>query len=451
MRKPDISFLLLWIGLLLIPPCTALLTGEEQKKTESYTLDQYLEKVSQYSRDLNIARKNILQAELGVRQAKASLFPRIALQGGYARNFLDLKQPSPVAVDTTVGGIAPLIYKDVDVNKDNNFSLGLSASQVIFDMRAYDALKYGQEYENITRTGYKEADRTIRNAAKKLYFLAVLQEEVVKVKEASEQNEYNVYLDARKKYEAGVVQELEVLRAEVNWKTKRSEISQAQKDAELARINLKTLAGIPLDTELILEERLETVPPFPSSVPLEEVLGQRSDYELLLRQKRLAELSVALARDEAYPSVAGILSWNRSYSDDGFNFDDPKDIFQLGFQVSIPLYTGGAVSSKVNSALLEIEKTELEINKLRDTITTEIRRIELTLQEARERIDTAIALRETAERAYQLAQHAHRNGLITTLEMNDSAVQLEGARLQYSLAVFDYLTTYFDWETAMGR
>ncbi len=248
-----------------------------------------------------------------------------------------------------------------------------------------------------------------------------------------------------------MVQELEVLRAEVNWKTKRSEISQAQKDAELARINLKTLAGIPLDTELILEERLETVPPFPSSVPLEEVLGQRSDYELLLRQKRLAELSVALARDEAYPSVAGILSWNRSYSDDGFNFDDPKDIFQLGVQVSIPLYTGGAVSSKVNSALLEIEKTELEINKLRDTITTEIRRIELTLQEARERIDTAVALRETAERAYQLAQHAHRNGLITTLEMNDSAVQLEGARLQYSLAVFDYLTTYFDWETAMGR
>jgi hypothetical protein len=58
-------------------------------------------------------------------------------------------------------------------------------------MRAYEALKYGREYENITRTGYKEADRTIRNAAKKLYFLAVLQEEVVKVKEASEQNEYN--------------------------------------------------------------------------------------------------------------------------------------------------------------------------------------------------------------------------------------------------------------------
>ncbi|MFQ3546754.1 MAG: TolC family protein [Termitinemataceae bacterium] len=416
------------------------------------SLEQYLQRVSEKSQDLNIARRNIMQAELGVKQAKSSLFPRINLQVGYARNFLDITQPYPVAADTGSGSDpAPLIYQSIDINKDNSFSLGLSATQVIFDMRAYDALKYGREFENLMKTGLKEAERSLRNAAKKLYFLGILLQEVKKVKESSERNAFEVYQDMKRRYTAGVVQELEVLRAEVNWKMKRSEVSQAVKDVEVAVLNLKTLGGIPAATSVVLTEKMEFLPSLPAEILPDTVLPQRSDYELLLRQKRMAELSVALAKDEAYPSVAGVLSWARNYEDNALRFRDPTDFMQLGIQVTVPLYTGGAVSSKVAGAILEVEKKDLELNKLRDSISTELSRLHLSLKEAKERVDTASALKETAEQAYKLAARSHQNGLLTTLELNDAAVQLEGARLQYTIAHYDYLSAYFDWETALGK
>ena len=396
---------------------------------ESYTLDQYLRQVEKNAKELLLARQDIDQAELGVRQAKSALFPSVFAQAGYTRNFLELPQPYP----------------------SNEYFAGVSASQALLNLKAYHALKFGEEYTALQRTVYEETLRSILTSAKKLYYQAVLLRENLIVKQASENGDYATYQNVKRKYEAGVIQELEVLRAEVVWRTKIAETAQARKNLAVLLLGMKSLAGIPRDEEFVPTDTFTRVPPLPPEADPAKVLAARSDYELLLRQKRMAEITIDLARADYYPTVSAELTYGYTSMSDGFRLGGGTDVLQLGVRISLPVYTGGARSTGMDIERSSLEKKRIEIAAMQDRILTETRQIFLSLVEAKDRIDTAGAVLQTAERAYALALLSQQNGLITQLELNESAVQLEGARLGLNAAVYDYLSSYFDWEKATGE
>ena len=419
---------------------------------EDYDLKAYLARVREHSKDLALARKDIASALLDVKAAWSNLLPSVYAQAGYNRNLKDVMQSYPVAVDTSgAAGVKQLIWQEVDVNKNNEFSAGLVMSQNLFNLKALDALKFGEEYSGLTKNVYDEISRSVLAAAKKLYFQTVLLDELAKVKATSEKSDRDIYLDMKKKFEAGAIQELDMLRAEVSWKSKIAETTQAKKNRDVALINLKFLAGLPPDAAVVLKDGFSKVPDLPQEAALGGVLSARSDYAMLLRQKRMAELAKDLARDDYYPVVSGSLTYGYQATSDSFKLTEDKvQVLQLGVKVSMPVYTGGAIAANLDKEDIRIEKAQLELKKKEDEVVTELRQIVLSLREARERIDSAKTVLETAERAFSIAKTALDNGFITQLELNESSVQLEGARLQYNLAVFDYLSAYFDWEKATG-
>jgi len=428
-----------------------LLLGAAWSAAEELGLKDYLARVDERSKDIILARKDVTAALLDVKAAWSNLLPNVYAQAGYGRNFLDVKQDYPVAVDTSGGGVQPLIYRKVDVNRNNDFSAGLVMSQNLFNLKAIYALRFGEEYSGLTRDVLEETTRSVRNAAKKLYYQAVLLGEVAKVKEASEKSDREIYLDVKRKFEAGAADELDMLRAEVSWKSKIAETSQARKNRDVVLLGLKLLAGIPPETRVALTDGFASVPDLPPQAALAGVLSSRSDYGILLRQKRMTEIAKDLSRADYYPVVTGTLTYGYQASSDSFRpAEDKVQIVQLGVKIALPVYTGGAIEANLEKEDVRIEKAGLELKKKEDEVVTELSQLSLALREARDRIDSAKAVVETAERAFSVAKTALDNGLITQLELNESSVQLEGARLQYNLAVFDYLSAFFDWEKATG-
>ncbi len=436
------------IGLIL------LIAAAGWAPAEDFSLEAYLARMEKYSKDLSLARQDTVSADLAVKQARSALFPTVAAQAAYGRNFIDVEKPTAVAADANHpidSGIYPLVYQDVDSNYDNEVSAGLVANQSLFNMKALAALKYGKEYSSLTKTVYEETERTITTTAKKVYYQGILLKEILKVKESAERNEFETYDNMRKRYEAGMAQELEVLRAEVNWKNKIPEVTQARKNSEIALVNLKTLAGMDLDAPVTLTGSFDTFPDPPKAIAMDSILSSRTDYETLLRQRKLAELSVDLAKADFYPTVSASLSYMHQAYGNEMKSDYDFDVLQLGVKIALPVYTGGARLSQIQSEKINLEKSETRLGKKRDEIQAEIRRLNLSLQEARERIESARTVLETAEKAYKVARVSLANGLATQLELNESSVQLEQAGLSYVSAVYEYLSLYFDWEKASGR
>ncbi|TVQ40490.1 MAG: TolC family protein [Spirochaetaceae bacterium] len=436
--------------LLLIAPAVMIAGQQTEKRID---LGSFLELVERNSLDLERARTEQRQAQAEEALARSTTRPSLAARAGYIRNLLEIEQSVPVGADTS--GVdpdfAPLITEEVTVSRDNEVSVGFELQQLIFDMRAFRALEASRQFTATTATTFEIQRQAVLTAAKKLFYRTILLAEVLEVRRAAEELAYENYLDVQQRHDAGVVAPLDLLRAELNWKTTIPETTQARRNLQIALSNLKSVAGIDPDAAVLLEGTLDRHPRRPDGVELGLALAERPDYRVLQGMRSLREIEVAAGRAEFYPSVSGTFQWGWSASDDGFSFGDGTQRMSAGVQMLLPLYSGGARSARLQRSQLELQNVDTDIRRKIDDVRTDLRNIELTLMEAEDRIELAQQARDTAELAYSITEISAESGVSTQLELKDARVSLVQAQLTYYSATFDYLSAYFDWQQAVGR
>lgn len=428
--------------------CLLLLTASLYGFGAEITIDDYIKLVEKNSKQLLQAAKDIEIADATEKTVRAQAYPAIGAELGYTRNLTDIEQTMPVAVDGSGG----FIYKDIDVNTDNEFSFGLSLNQQIFNMKVFNAIKASREFKLMSSYIYDIQNQTVITLAKKVYYQNVLLEKLLDVKIEVEENSRENYLNIKKKFENGLVSQFELLRSEVDWKMKIPETTQARKNLDLAKINLKNLAGIQLDDEVLLISDINDYPAIPEIVPISDILKERPDYKSLVREMSLREINIKAAMSDHYPTVSGNIMYGVSTGSDDFSLDSDKTtITQIGIKVSLPIYSGGALSAQDRKAKSEFEQTEIKLDQLTENIMSEINSIYLTLRETNERIESASATMETAQQAYEIAQTSFDSGMATQLDLKDASLSLELAKINHISAIYEYLAASFDWDMAIGK
>jgi outer membrane protein len=399
-------------------------------------LSGFLSQVEQNSLDLVAAETDRRLAGTQERLARSAIRPTIGGQAGYTRNFLEITQD--------FGGI------EVPMNSKNELSFGASLQQAVFDVKAFRGLEASRQYLDLTGSAYEATRQGILTAAKKLFFQTLLLEEVLGVRRSSQATAYENYQETQTKFETGVASRMDVLRAEVNWKVTIPETTKAAKNLDVARTNLKNMAGIDPAVDLRLSGSLTEYPPLPDEMAFMEILSARPDYRSLQNQRQLQEINVDLKRAEFYPSVSANVTYGWQAASDEFDLSNPTNTLSAGLNVTIPIFYGGSRFAQIDEAKLELDQTLTSIAKKHDDVRTQIETIRLSLNEALDRIESAEQTVTTAEQAYELTNTSVESGLATQLELKDSLLSLEGAQLQYYSAIFDYLNAYFDWQMAVG-
>ena len=415
--------------------------------SENYTLENYITGVEKNSRQLKQAANDVIIAGTQEKAAKSQALPTIGAQAGYTRNLNDIEQSYPVAS----AGPGPLIWEDIDINRDNDFSFGLSLNQQVFNMKVFEAIRASKEYRMMTGSIYDVQQQEIITIAKKVYYQNYLMEKLYEVRKSTEENTHENYQIIKDKFDNGLVSEVDLLRAEVDWKMTIPETTQAKKNLDLARINFKNLAGIPLDEEIALDCDITVYPEIPEMLPLNKILPERADYKTLLREKNLRDINIKAAMADHYPTLAANFTYGVQSSSDDFVIEDEITAATIGFTLTLPIYTGGALSSQDKQAKTEYQQTILSIDQLETDVMSEIRSIYLSLKEADERIESAITTMETADKAYEITQASYNSGMGTQLELKDARLSRQNAEIAHISAVYEYLAAYFDWEKAIGK
>jgi outer membrane protein TolC len=413
-----------------------------------YDLASYLRAVEQYNPDILLAQKEIEAARQIVNQARSAFFPRIGAQGDYKRNLTDRTQATPVASQS---GGGPLVYQDVDVNFDNELTLGIGLTQTIFDAGAISSYRQARGGQAVREQSYEVVRQNLRAAAKKLYAQAQFVITVAEIMEASEQTSAEIYRSVERKYRAGAATELDLLMAEVDWKTKIPITSDAKKNVIVVFTALHNLAGIPLSEEIVLTESGSGMPEAPAFPPLEQILAARPDYRVLLLSQELADINHKGAMGSFLPVVSMGFSYGYAgMGNDSLTGDYDLNTAQLSLGVTIPLFTGGYRLARMNAARIEQEKASLALVKKRADIESVLIELELRINAAEERIESSRLVEATARRALDLARSAYANGLATQLSVTEAANRLDEASLGLQSAVFEYRSAYYDWEFETG-
>ena len=424
-----------------------LLLFTQSFMAQKHDINKFLELVEKNNKDILIAMKDLDIADAQDAMARSGAYPYISASAGYNRNlkeaymFFNARDLNPEAPDVT---------SKFAINYKNEFSAGAVLNQQIFNWSVFNAIQAAEQYEKLTDYAYDATRKGVINGSKKAFYQTLLLKEIWEVNKDSEKNAHENYLDLKKKFDTGLVSELDLLQAEVRWQNYIPELTKSERNYNLALNSLKTLAGLKYDEPFEIVGELQVAPEKPTKVEMADVLNNRSDYNAILWEMKLRESNVDVEWSGHMPSLSASLVYQYSSMSDEFKFERENNYLIAGLSLQIPIFSGGLTSAKVQQAQIEVDQTNLKMEKFENEIFTEISNLELKLQEAEKRIASAESTLKTAKKAFEISEITFENGLATQLQLKDARLGYDQAKLNYYSAQYEYLEAYFDWELAVG-
>lgn len=414
---------------------------------QTFTLSTYLDTVQKYNNDLKLAGKDRETAETKAKDAKSDALPSVGLSAGYTRNFTDYYMYFDAsALSSEAKGVIKAPFK-----RDNEFSSNIALRQTLFNPQVGNAITAANQYKTLTDFVYDANREGIMAGAKKLYYQCLLLQKVLDVTKSSETNALDNYTDTKLKYDNGQISNLECLLAETRWKNASTETKKTERNLTLAMNMLKTFAGIDIGSDIHIEGSMDSIPKAPEIVSVDDALTKRPDYQALAWEEKLRKTAVKAAGNAYLPTVTGTVAYAYSAQSNPFKIAEENNLWFAGVQLSVPIYTGGKISAKIQETRIDLEKTGVRMEKAKRNISTELQNISLRIEEARTRIESAESTRNTAEKAFHIAETTTRDGLTTQLQLKDARISFDQAMINYFAAVYDYMEAYFDWEQAVGK
>lgn len=411
------------------------------------TLSQTIKLAEGNSKELKLAQMELELADARVDEAWAMALPTIKVDLNYNKNLKD--QIFYATIPDFITG-EPTIQK-FDMSFENEFSATAKLEQTLYSFgKVGTALEIAYEYEDFADKNYNYQRRQILINTKIGFYNALLAKNIYELNRDSEESARENYDETRQRFDSGVASEFELLQSEVRWRNAIPSAISAKKEYEFALNNLKSMISLPIKEEISLKGSLEELPDMPSDIYLEEVLNHRSDFQAMLLEGSMRDKNIAIEFANHYPTLKGRFSYLFSAQSDAFKVENDFDNYVLGLTLSIPIYSGGNTSALVQKARIEYNQAELRIAQTRDRIEMDLNNVVLNIREAKERIVAADMNVSAAQRTYDIAEARLNNGMATQLELKDSRIFLDQAKINYLTARFDYLKAYYQWQLATG-
>lgn len=256
-----------------------------------------------------------------------------------------------------------------------------------------------------------------------------------------------------KSRKAGLGRISEVVDAEARYYTALAEEAQFAKSLDDARFALMEMTGdMPGDLRPI-KEKLPLSPPDPA-VPNDWIeQGLERNPEVRSQKHRLEEARKEIKAQNAghYPTLDLVY---RKYTDEtsGSIFGGASEIEsdEIELRFSLPIYQGGAVSSRKREAISRMYKAQEDLHKANRTVRTEVNS---AFQGVIANIAQIQALHKTvmAQKAVlENKQRGYKNGLYTILIVLDAQRDLANAERNYIAARYDYAINSLKLKRAAG-
>jgi outer membrane protein TolC len=379
------------------------------------------------------------------REAVASFFPSLNAQGlkTLDEKVFELEFPSFIPGE-------PPQRVEVDFTRDYQFSMALNIP-IFSGGRLISSYKYADYNLKSAHEAVRQSRHSTVFNTKRTFYGILLAREFVRVAEAAVLDAEKLYHNVKVQYEVGLASQFDFLRSEVFLANLKPQLIQARNNLKIMELNLKTLLGLNLETDvdIIGELVYERVEP-DLEATLQKALQNRPELKQLMFQKQMAKANLRIARSTALPSVS--ITGQFNYWADTFNFrkDAWQDFYAINLTMNIPIFNGFAAHARMGRAKAMIKEIDLSQKGLVDMLEFEVRQTVLKLEEAKESLLSQEKNVEQAKESLRIAELNFAEGLITILDISQAQTALTQARTNYSQALYDYKVALADLDRAMG-
>jgi outer membrane protein TolC len=290
----------------------------------------------------------------------------------------------------------------------------------VFDYSARKNYSSAQQSHLAAQFSYQGTRDTVVQAVANAYLQVIADASRAQALRAQVETDQALYQRASDQKSAGTAAGIDVLRAEVQLKQQQQQLLAQDNQLAKDKLALGRVIGLPLGQEFNIAD-LEPYSPL-ATITLTEALSiardQRPDYQSARAQVQAAELAVASARGERYPTLAV----GGDYGDAGLTPSDSHGTFTFTVSLKFNIFDGGRISADVLQARATLKQRQEELADLGGQIDYQVRTALLDIQSAADQVTVARTNLDLANQTLEQARDRFTAGVSDNIEV----VQAQG-------------------------
>lgn len=334
-----------------------------------------------------------------------------------------------------------------------NQSAGISLQQLLFDGQVFIGLQARSATMEWSKKAAEVTEENIIANVYKIYYqlaagknqLAILDANILRIQKFLD--------DTRKYYANGFAEKLDIDKLEVQLSNLKTSKQKTQNSIDNGYLGLKLLMGMPMNDTLTLTENV-TDADIRNGVLDASVYNyaDRKDYQYAELGKLLNEYNIKRYRLAKLPTVSLSSTYTETRLNNKFGFGKPW--FQtsyVGLNINIPIFSGFAKDANIQSAKLQLQRTENNIEALKQNIDNEVKQAINNYSSALATLDDQKKNMTLAETVYNQTQLKFQNGVGSQTEISTAQNDLSVAQNNYILALYDAINAKIDFLKATGK
>jgi len=346
--------------------------------------------------------------------------------------------------------------KKIEMGLDNAYAASLDLNQVLWaGGKVHTGITMAGIYADSSSEQLRAAQNTVKKAVTQLYYSVLLSKAMTDIqKETLELSKQHLEtIEAR--YKQGLASDLAVLRQKVEVSNNEPAVTQNLNYYEAGLLALKNLLGMDPDAPLALSGSMGCAAQ--SAPQLEKLyaraMAARPEYRLADLQKRLAVENITIEKAGHYPYLGAFATRQLQGQTNGSfpGADERTWSMSAGLRLSLPLFSGGTVSSKIKQARLQMDIAGENLKTTGREVKIAVKKAWLDQNESAQRLASQTTAVETARKALAATELRFRNGLAGQLDLNDATLALNRAQTLYTQAQHDACSAAAEMAWAIGE
>lgn len=416
------------------------------------TLPQALELALSENPTIKVAEMEVQRYDYVKRQTWGSLLPQVSVTGQVNHQF-----------------IVQQMSKGFSLGSDpyTTLSGAVDASLPLFAPQVYRLMKLNDQQMAAAVESARASRIDLTAEVKKAFYNILLAEQSLAVLRESEATVQRTVDDTEVQYKHGLSSEYDLLTAQVQLSNLKPTILQTENSIKLAKLMLKMYLSIPEDVAIEVVGELDALRDdvLAGTDGLTTDVTDNSDLRTLELQEGMLRLQLKAENASRLPTIGAFgnftLTGNNMGSvkfdmatggmssvKDGYFWQNP---LSAGIRVSVPIFSGLTKMNKSRELKNQISQISLQRSYARQQVDVQVRSALNDLMTARETMYAQELTVEQARKAYKISDTRYRAGAGTILELNSAQLSQTQAQLNFSQAIYDYLSAKAEYDRIIGR
>lgn len=361
-------------------------------------------------------------------QARSALLPQVA--GSAAGGYLDSR------ANTALG----------QVYQNSNGAWALTLSQPIFNWSAWQTYEQSKLIVASAEIQLQLAYQDLVLRLGQAYFDVLAAQDTLAALEAEQRANGEQLASAKRRFDMGKATITDTYESQSRYDLVTANIIAAQNTVQNAKDILARILGQPTDRLSVLPYSVVLPSPVPNQLQQWSDQAQTANLELIRAQlqTRIAESDVEIAKGGNYPTVSAFASSSSNTLGNivvqpYYNGRTVDNV--VGVMVSVPIYTGGAVSSRI------AEKSELQQKSTFDLEAAKRQALQQSQQyfngvtAGLARIKGLEASEKSSRASLQANQTGYEVGVRINLDVLNAQQQLYSTMRELALARYNTVIT----------